>query len=309
METVDNFIKNKIKEQAVSLGFLEMKVAKYEILSNEMQNYSKWIGSGYNATMKWMEKNIDKRKNIRNVLENAQSVLVFSHSYYTAINHNGNNYKISRYAWGDDYHIILMEKLKKIENYLISLFPKCKTKSYVDTGPILEKQWAVRSGLGWQGKNSLILNKDYGSYFFIGIIITDLIFQNDEVVEDKCGTCTKCINACPTNAIIGDRVIDSNKCISYWTIEAKHDLAIPLEIRNNMNGWAFGCDICQEICPWNKNKPKLTTEKSFFPRYETNFNPEELKKMSTEEFNFKYKNSPIKRTKLKGILRNLDIKE
>lgn len=309
METVDNFIKNKIKEQAVSLGFLEMKVAKYEILSNEMQNYSRWIDSGYNATMKWMEKNIDKRKNIRNILENAQSVLVFSHSYYTAINHNGNNYKISRYAWGDDYHIILMEKLKKIENYLISFFPKCKTKSYVDTGPILEKQWAVRSGLGWQGKNSLILNKDYGSYFFIGIIITDLIFQNDEVVEDKCGTCTKCINACPTNAIIGDKVIDSNKCISYWTIEAKHDLAIPLEIRNNMNGWAFGCDICQEICPWNKNKPKLTTEKSFFPRYETNFNPEELKKMSTEEFNFKYKNSPIKRTKLKGILRNLDIKE
>jgi len=309
MEKVENYIKNRIKEQAVSLGFLEMKVAKYEILINEIQNYSKWIKSGYNATMKWMEKNIDKRMNLRNVLDNAQSVLVFSHSYFTGIDHTDNNYKISRYAWGDDYHSILLEKLKKIENFLISLFPNCKTKSYVDTGPILEKQWAVRSGLGWQGKNSLILNKDYGSYFFIGIIITDLIFQNDEVVDDKCGTCTKCINACPTNAIIDDKVIDSNKCISYWTIEAKHDVAIPLEIRNNINGWAFGCDICQEVCPWNKNKPKLTTEMSFFPRYGTNLNSEELKKMSNEEFNFKYKNSPIKRTKLKGILRNLDIKE
>lgn len=309
MEKVENYIKNRIKEQAVSLGFLEMKVAKYEILINEIQNYSKWIKSGYNATMKWMEKNIDKRMNLRNVLDNAQSVLVFSHSYFTGIDHTDNNYKISRYAWGDDYHIILLEKLKKIENFLISFFPNCKTKSYVDTGPILEKQWAVRSGLGWQGKNSLILNKDYGSYFFIGIIITDLIFQNDEVVDDKCGTCTKCINACPTNAIIDDKVIDSNKCISYWTIEAKHDVAIPLEIRNNINGWAFGCDICQEVCPWNKNKPKLTTEESFLPRYGTNFNSEELKKMSNEEFNLKYKNSPIKRTKLKGILRNLDIKE
>jgi epoxyqueuosine reductase len=309
-----NNIKNDLVDFAKSLGFNDLGIAKVGLLSDEIEQYKLWLNNGFNATMLWMDKNIEKRENISLVLENAKSVIVTAHSYYTAQNYpkenelSGKSGKISKYAWGDDYHEIILAKLKSIENYLVSKFPEEKFKCYVDTGPILEKQWAKKAGIGWQGKNSLILSREFGSYFFIGIIITTLVIEEDKPVKDYCGTCTKCIDLCPTSAIVDNMVVDSNKCISYWTIEAKPDINIPENITKNQNNWIYGCDICQEVCPWNKNKPKLTSELSFYPRNnETTIDYSLINLMTEVEFRQRFQNSPIKRTKLAGIKRNINI--
>lgn len=303
-----DYLKAHIRTKAHELGFDDVGFAKAEQLTEEIKNYKTWLDNNYNAEMQWMARNIEKRENVLNILPEAKSVIVFAHSYFTGISHKEDNNKISRYAWGDDYHDIILKKLEIIEEFLKELSPAIKTKSYTDTGPILEKQWAVKSGIGWQGKNSLILNRNLGSYFFIGIIITSIEFDSDKTVKDYCSSCSKCIDACPTGAIIQDKVVDSNKCISYWTIEAKPNREIPQNIKENINGWAFGCDICQEVCPWNKHKPKITSETGFQPRHnETNFVPEEVFNMTEEEFRVRFAKSPIKRTKLNGIKRNLSI--
>lgn len=303
-------LKQLIRTKAKELGFVRVNFAKYELLEDEISNYKDWIDNSFNADMNWMNKNFEKRENIRLIQDDAESVIVLAHSYFTNQNHQSYDNKISRYAWGDDYHDVIIKKIKILEQIIKEKYPSFNSKSYVDTGAILEKQWAVRAGLGWQGKNSLILNKDFGSYFFIGVIINNFPFTNDEIEKDRCSTCKKCIDACPTGAIIADKVVDSNKCIAYWTIEAKPDKDFPDDIRENLNGWAFGCDICQEVCPWNKNKPKITEELSFYPRNnETNFDYEQIKEFSEETFRTRFKNSPIKRTKLNGIKRNLNIKE
>lgn len=303
-------LKQYIRSKAEELGFIRVSFAKYELLQNELSNYKDWIDSSYHADMNWMNKNFDKREDIRLILEDAESVIVLAHSYFTNQPYQSDDYKISRYAWGDDYHNVIINKIKILEQFIKVKYPSFNSKSYVDTGAILEKQWAVKSGLGWQGKNSLILNKDFGSYFFIGVIINNYPFENDEIEIDRCGSCKKCIDTCPTEAIISNKVIDSNKCISYWTIEAKPDKDLPDNIKNNLNGWAYGCDICQEVCPWNKNKPKITHELAFYPRHnETNFNYQQVKEFSEEKFKERFKISPIKRTKLNGIKRNLNIKE
>lgn len=305
-------IKSDLVDFAKTLGFNDLGVAKVDKLSLETEQYKLWLSNGFNATMQWMEKNIEKREDINFILENAKSVIVTAHSYYTGMHYppenelSGKSGKISKYAWGDDYHEIILTKLKDIEKFLLLKYPEEKFKCYVDTGPILEKQWAKRAGIGWQGKNSLILSKDLGSYFFIGIIITTLELEQDKPVKDLCGTCTKCINYCPTSAIVDNRVVDSNKCISYWTIEAKPNINTPENISNNQNNWIYGCDICQEVCPWNKNKPKLTSELSFYPRNnETILDYSFINSMTEEEFKLRFKNSPIKRTKLAGIKRNI----
>lgn len=303
-------LKQFIRKQAKLLGFNKVSFAKYGLLENEISHYKDWISKSYNADMEWMNKNFDKREDVRLILDEAKSVIVLAHSYFTNQPYTSSENKISRYAWGDDYHNVIINKIKFLEENIKVHFPDYSSKSYVDTGAILEKQWAIRSGLGWQGKNSLILNKDFGSYFFIGIIINNIEFENDEIEIDRCGTCKKCIDECPTGAIISDKIVDSNKCISYWTIEVKPHKTLPLEIRENLNGWAYGCDICQEVCPWNKNKPKITVELSFYPRNnETNFNYSQINEFSEDEFRLRFKNSPIKRTKLAGIKRNLNIIE
>ncbi len=303
-------LKQIIREQAKLLGFNKVSFAKYGLLENEIDHYKDWISKSYNADMEWMNKNFDKREDVRLILDEAKSVIVLAHSYFTNQPYTSSGNKISRYAWGDDYHNVIINKIKLLEENIKDNYPDFSTKSYVDTGAILDKQWAIRSGLGWQGKNSLILNKDFGSYFFIGIIINNIEFENDEIEIDRCGTCKKCIDECPTGAIISNKIVDSNKCISYWTIEAKPHKELPEEIRQSLNGWAYGCDICQEVCPWNKNKPKITDELSFYPRNsETNFNYNQINEFSEDEFRLRFKNSPIKRTKLAGIKRNLNIIE
>lgn len=290
------------------LGFFDIKIAKSEELTEEFTNFENWIDKNYNATMKWIERNTEKRKNPAEILANCKSVIVLAYNYFTNFKYpteiSGKG-KISKYAWGDDYHEIILPKLKEIEAFIKENFHDAECKSYVDTGPILEKIWAEKAGIGWQGKNSLIISKTHGSYFFIGIILTTLEIEPDTPIKDYCGSCTKCIVNCPTGAIVENKVVDSNKCISYWNIEAKPEMNIPENITNNSNNWSYGCDICQEVCPWNKNLPKITNEIKFFPRKnETYIEIDDILKMTNEDFNARFKKSPIKRTKLTGMQRN-----
>ncbi len=298
-------IKNDIKKIALELGFCEIGFAAIEPISKDYQNFLNWLESGYQADMKWMEKNPLKRKDPNQILENVKTIITLAYNYNTAINHQSETGKISRYAWGDDYHDILLPKVKQIAQYIKSLSPDIQTRSYVDTGPVLEKIWAARSGIGWQGKNSLILTKKYGSYIFLGVIITTLILEPDNPIKDYCGTCTRCIEACPTGAIVKPKVVDSNKCISYWTIEAKPDKIIPAEISQKLSGWIFGCDICQEVCPWNSKLKFVQNNQSFKPRYgETNLDINKILNMDYDEFLTRFKKSPIKRAKFEGLKKN-----
>ncbi|MFA7625868.1 MAG: tRNA epoxyqueuosine(34) reductase QueG [Candidatus Kapaibacterium sp.] len=302
-------IKSKLIQKALDLGFLDLKSSAYQILEDESKYYDKWLSCGYNADMQWMERNIDKRRDISLVLPEIMSIFTLSYNYFTGNIHKKNlgndEGKTSRYAWGSDYHDIVLDKLNQLIEFAKSMLPESNWKAYVDTGPILEKQWALKSGLGWQGKNSLILSKNHGSYFFIGVLLTDHAFPADIQVKDYCGSCTKCIKACPTQAIVADKVIDSNKCISYWTIEAKADKSIPVDIAENAENWIYGCDICQEVCPWNKILPKMSEENLFKSRLDNGIlNKAEIDSMSQEEFSNKFRKSPVKRLKLAGLKRN-----
>lgn len=294
--------KENIRTFIKSLGFCDVGFARAEKLSNEFSFYLKWLELGYNANMKYLERNLDKRADPNAILPNAKTIIVCAYSYNTPFNHNSDTFKISKYAWGDDYHNILLPLLRKIELKLSEIESSAKSKSYVDTGSILEKVWAVRAGIGWAGKNSLIISKKFGSFIFLGIIITTVEFPPDSPIPDHCGKCTKCIEACPTGAIIQPKVIDSRRCISYWTIEAKANEPIPDDI--DLNNWLFGCDICQEVCPWNK-KARVTYEAAFAPRYnETSLTKKFLSNLDLETFRVRFKNSPLKRPKLAGIKRN-----
>lgn len=292
-------------EKAGSLGFDLVGFARAEVLYEETKFLEKWLASGYQAGMSYMERNIEKRKNIANILPGVKSVISLGTNYYTDENYSGNDEygKVSRYAWGTDYHLTIWKKLDELETELKKIDPNFECRSYVDTGPVMDKVWANKAGLGWLAKNSNIINKDLGSWIFLSTLITNYEFEYDEPVEDLCGTCTACIDACPTQAIVKPYVVDSNKCISYLTIENKED--IPGAFEGKFDNWLFGCDVCQDVCPWNIKFSQVTFEKSFYP---VNGNKEiKLDKISKmEQFDFKnrFENSPIKRAKLKGLKRN-----
>lgn len=297
-------IKDQIKKEAFELGFTEISFTPIEELTKEIQSYQEWIDDSNHADMLWMEKNIDKREDPRKLLPEAKSVIVLLTNYNTEETpQDKEGYgKIARYARGKDYHNVIGKRLKKLSRKINENF-NSKTRHYVDTGPVLERQWAVKAGLGWQGKNTLLLNRKLGSYFFISVIFTELEFDYPKLISDHCGKCNKCIDACPTNAITPYKV-DARKCISYWTIESKED-EIEKNISKNQNNWIFGCDICQEVCPWNNHRVPLTQDPSFLPR--NNKSELELKSilnMQEEEFSIRFQNSPIKRPKLKGMKRN-----
>lgn len=297
----------QIKSKALELGFSKVGIAKAEMLNAESEHLREWLNKGYHASMQWMEKNIEKRIDPGNIVQNAQSVISVAINYYTSEQHRkeAETGKISRYAWGDDYHIHVTKRIETLAQCIKQLAPYSENRYYVDTGPMMDKVWASRAGLGWQGKHTNLITKEFGSWVFLGEIISTEKLDYDSPIEDFCGSCTACIDACPTDAIQEPYIVDSNSCISYLTIEHRGEVAESLG--EKFDQWIYGCDICQDVCPWNKFQ-QPTEYKEFEPRIE-NVNPslQELKNISQEEFSKRFKNSPIKRTKREGIIRNAAI--
>lgn len=306
-----NRITNQVViEIAKQLGFDLVGFAKAELLEEETEKLQQWLDNGYQATMSYMERNFSKRKDVREILPEAKSIISLALNYYSPENHSdekdlNNSFlpagKVSRYAWGKDYHLVIWDKLNQLENELKKIDSSFKSISYVDTGPIMDKVWAVKAGLGWMGKNTNIINRKMGSWFFIANIICNYKFDYSNQIPDFCGDCTACIDACPTDAIVVPYVVDSNKCISYHTIENKNE--IPFELKGKFDNWIFGCDICQDVCPWNNKFSLVTQIKDFYP-VNKEFTLAEVLIMDESSFKSQFDESPIKRTKLKGLKRN-----
>mgnify|MGYP001354312626 FL=1 len=290
-------------EKVKQLGFDIVGFAKAELLVEETKNLETWVEKGYQATMNYMERNLHKRKDVKEILPTAKSIISLALNYYTPEKYSNeiDKGKISRYAWGKDYHLVIWQKLNELETELKELEPELETLSYVDTGPVMDKAWAVRAGIGWMGKHTNVINPNIGSWFFIANIITNFEFEYSEIITDHCGTCTACIDACPTNAILSEYVVDANKCISFQTIENKDE--IPVELKGKFDSWIFGCDICQDVCPWNNKFSIATSEKDFYPQNkEISF--DEVLALDNNSFKERFAESPIKRTKLYGLKRN-----
>lgn len=296
----------KIKQKAIEIGFSKVGIAKVEKLNDEAVRLSQWLNKGFNADMFWLERTFEKRVDPRNILPEAKSIISVALNYFQKISKPKNEQgKISVYAVGKDYHMVLNSKLEELLNFIRALAPDIKAKIYVDSGPVMEKVWASRAGLGWIGKHTNLITKEFGSWVFLGEIICDLELEYDEPMADLCGKCTRCIEACPTNAISEPYVLNSNKCISYWTIEYKGE-SFPDDLKRSFGNLIFGCDICQEVCPWNLKFQKETTIDEF-KAFDYNINPNlmELAKLKKDEFKLLYKQSPIKRAKFKGFMRNV----
>jgi len=292
-------------EKAKQIGFDLVGFAKADELTEETTNLEKWLEMKYNGDMEYMERNLEKRKDISKIFPDAKSIISLGVNYYTDEQYTNqkNKGKISRYAWGKDYHLVIWEKLNQLESELKEIDPEFESKSYVDTGPVMDKAWAVRAGLGWLGKHTNIINKEIGSWFFIANLITNYEFEYSPVIADHCGSCTACIEACPTNAIADEYLLDSTKCISYLTIENKKE--IPDEFKGKFDSWIFGCDICQDVCPWNIKFSELTQKIEFLPKNKE-LKISEVINMTEEEFRERFSESPVKRTKLKGLKRNAE---
>ena len=297
-----------IKGKALKLGFDLIGISPIAEFP-ENQKYKEWLSKGYEGEMYYMARDPEKRADVRNTVPSAKSVISCVVNYNTDVPYSmefEDNKRgwISRYAWGEDYHDVIRGKLKLLLDHINEMLPEgFNHRFYVDTGPVLEKVFAKYSGIGWIGKNTCLINQDIGSWIFVGEIITDLELEYDNPAVDRCGTCTRCLDSCPTNAFPEPYVIDSNRCISYLTIELKGDISPAL--RDGMGNNIFGCDICQDVCPWNK-KAEVKNNKEFIPR-DGLINPllSELLDLDEEEFRNKFKKSPIKRAKRKGFLRNV----
>ena len=297
-----------LKAEAARLGFDACGISKAERLDEEARRLEAWLARGYHGTMGWMERNFDKRVDPRRLVEGAQSVVSVLHNYYQPAEHAGGERagKISRYAWGDDYHEVMKEKLFRLFAWLDERLGGVHGRAFVDSAPVMDKAWARRSGLGWMGKHTNLINRSLGSFFFLGELIIDAPLPPDGPIPDYCGSCTRCLDACPTDAIVQPYVVDANRCISYLTIEHRGD-DIPQELRPGMGTWIFGCDVCQDVCPWNKFK-RPTAEPRYAPRPGvTDTDLREWIELDLEEFRRRFRKSPVKRAKLEGFLRNVRI--
>jgi len=294
-----------IKRKALELGFSSCGISQARFLKEEEQKFEKWLSNGYQGNMLYLERNIDKRLDPRILVPGSKSVISLTYNYYPPKKlSNKNNFIISKYAYGRDYHKVLKKKLRQLFYYMKENIGSIEGRVFVDSAPVHERAWAKLSGLGWIGKNSLLINKNIGSYFFISEIICDLELEYDSPVSDRCGNCTKCMDACPTNAITQAQVIDANKCISYLTIENKN--TIPEEFKNEMNQSIFGCDICQDICPWNRFSTPHN-EKEFLPNKKLKkLRKKDWIELTEETFNLIFEGSAIKRAKYNGLKRNIN---
>ena len=292
-------------KKAKQLGFDLIGFAKAEVLHAETDKLKEWLELGYDAGMDYMSRNFEKRKDVKNILDSAESIISLGLNYYVNENHlkNPSHGKISRYAWGKDYHLIIWKKLNKLIEALKQIDPEFDAISYVDTGPVMDKAWAVKAGLGWLGKHTNVINREIGSWFFIANIICNKKFHYGFPMDDYCGSCTACIDACPTDAIVKPYILDSNRCISYLTIENKGEIS--KEFKNKFDNWIFGCDICQDVCPWNEKFSINTLTEDFLPKNDNKkIELNEISRMNQTEFSKKFKDSPVKRAKLKGLKRN-----
>jgi len=293
-----------IKQKCLSAGFVKIGVSKAKVLNKEKEFFKSWLDDKKHADMEWLNKSMEKRVNPKLVMDNVISFISLAYSYDTSFDHKDDRKipKISRYAWGDkDYHKIIKKKLKSLSKEIEDLSPGLKTKYYVDDGPVMEKVWAEKSGLGWMGKHTNIINPDIGSFIFLSVILINCELEYDEPLENLCENCRICLEACPTGALYDEYKLDSNLCISYQTIENKNE--IPYHI--DLNNWIFGCDICQDVCPFNTRK-LLTNDTNFFPKdilFNNTF--DYLLKISEEEYDIIFKGSAVKRVKYKNWRRNL----
>ena len=291
-----------IKTEAKKLGFLSCGISKAEFLEDEAPRLERWLKDGKHGKMAYMENHFDKRLDPRLLVPDAKSIISLLFNYYTPLNQLDGAPKISKYAYGKDYHHVIKDKLKQLFQIINNKIGEVSGRVFVDSAPVMEKSWAVRSGLGWQGKNTNLISKKAGSFFFIAELIVDLELEYDTPVTDHCGTCTACIDACPTEALTPYH-IDASKCISYLTIELKDQ--IPTAFKNKMDDWAFGCDVCQDVCPWNRFS-KQHNEPLFSPNSEViNYTQKNWEEITQETFNIIFKNSAIKRTGFKGFKRNI----
>lgn len=293
----------RIKNKAQELGFLSCGISKAEFLKDEAPRLENWLKNNHHGKMSYMENHFDKRLNPTLLVDDAKSVISVLLNYFPVQDlFQDTDLKISKYAYGHDYHLVIKEKLDLLLKEIVALAGNVNARIFTDSAPVLEKAWAERSGLGWIGKNANLISSKVGSFYFIGEIIVDLDLDYDGAALDHCGTCTRCIDACPTEAIIKPYVVDGSKCISYLTIELKDEI-IPPQFAGKMDHWIFGCDICQEVCPWNRFSLP-TNEVQFQPIIP--YDSIELKELSAESFEKLFKFSPIKRTKYKGLRRNID---
>ena len=294
-----------IKLLAAKLGFNYCGIAKAQLLSEDARRLESWLNKGMHGKMQYMENNFDLRIDPTKLVPGAKSVITLLLNYYPAQQQNEAAPKIARYAFGNDYHEVIRAKLNELLHEMKATIGEINGRGFVDSAPVMERSWAQKTGLGWIGKNGNLINKQSGSYFFIATLIVDLELQLDnEYVKDYCGTCTQCIDSCPTDAILPDKVVDGSKCISYFTIELK-DALIPDAMKSKFDNWMFGCDVCQEVCPWNRfSKP--TSEINFTPLPAIlNFTTSDWEDLTEESFKLIFKNSPLKRSKFRGIKRNL----
>ena len=295
-----------IKQKAEKFGFQSCGISKAEFLEEEAPRLETWLNKGYHGEMKYMENHFDKRLNPTLLVDGAKSVISLSYNYFPKVKIDEiNNFKISKYAYGEDYHEVIKDILKNMVAELQEEIGEFGFRVFVDSAPVLEKAWARKSGLGWVGKNANLITKKHGSFYFLAEIICDLELDYDLAVTDHCGSCRACIDACPTQAIVSDRIVDGSKCISYATIELKNE--IPDYFNGKMDDWMFGCDVCQDVCPWNRFSAPTLQEK-FSPNFQKlNFRKNEWKELTQELFSEIFKKSAVKRTKFSGLMRNINL--
>lgn len=295
-----------IKQEAQRLGFMSCGIAKAEFLEEEAPRLENWLKNNHHGEMGYMENYFDKRLDPRLLVEGAKSIVSLTLNYYSEEKQwDEHAPKISKYAYGMDYHAVIKEKLQELMHFIRENIGEVDGRCFVDSAPVMDKAWAQKAGLGWRGKNSNLISKQAGSFFFLAELIIDLDLEYDNPFPtDHCGSCTRCIDACPTNAIVAPYNVDGSKCISYLTIELKNE--IPTEFKGKMDNWMFGCDVCQDVCPWNRFAT-VHNEENFKPKEELlGLSKSELLDMTDEVFKKVFKNSPVKRTKFTGLKRNID---
>jgi len=292
-----------IKTEAKRLGFLSCGISRAGFLEAEAPRLESWLNAQMNGKMGYMENHFDKRLDPTLLVDDAKSIISLTLNYYPETKQNMGSYKISKYAYGQDYHYVIKEKLKELLFFIQNEIGDVSGRAFVDSAPVLDKAWAAKSGLGWIGKNSNLLSKQVGSFFFIAELIVDLELDYDNATTDHCGKCTACIDACPTQAIVAPYVVDGSKCISYFTIELKEN--IPTEVKGKFDDWMFGCDVCQDVCPWNRfskphQEPLLKPNESIL-----SFSKKDWEEITDETFRKVFKDSAVKRTKYEGLIRNM----